>query len=275
MSNVRHPGEFLRVNGQPHLMRSVVVFVDVLGTSVLARGTDADEILQSLDRALQRARNRAQVDEQRYWADSSWFSDNLALAAALGDVEEFQEGIFAAVLIAALWIQYLLAIEGFFTRGGLTVGQQFMDERVNFGPALVEAVELEKQANFPRVLVGPAARPLLDRFCGYYARGGDNPFTEHLAVAPDGLLFLNYLGVVYEADNRAEALDMLVRHRRAIMSALDSALEAKARAKVEWLADYHNSFCRAFATDRRDLRIPSRYRGKFVSFEPSSFLNGS
>lgn len=268
MTEVHRPGQFRRVQGLPLLSLSVVAFIDVLGTSQLARGPQAGDVLQSLNRALERARERAQVDEHWYWADSSWFSDNLAIAAALGEVEEYKEGIFAAVLIAALWIQYLLAIEGFFSRGGLTVGQQFMDKHVNFGPALVEAVDLEKQANFPRVLIGPAARPLIDRFCNYYAKGSDNPFVEHLAVAPDGLLFLNYLGVVYEADDQEEAFDMLTGHRDAVTSALQSVSDAKVRAKLEWLADYHNSFCRAFAANRRDLRIPGRYRGKFANFQP-------
>ena len=268
---VSEPGKFLRIDGKPLLTPSVVCFLDVLGTSESTKGGRANETLQSLDAALARARERASTDEPWYWAKSSWFSDNLALAAALGDENDLYEGILAAVIIGAIWIQYLLAIEGFFTRGGLTVGDQFLDERVNFGPALVEAAELEKQANFPRILIADAALPLIKLCCSYYAHGTDNPFMEELVVAPDGLLFLNYLAVAHEANDAAEAEVMVLHHRDAVTQALDEAPNTKARAKIEWVADYHNYFCQTFAPGNPGLQLSIEHRNGFATFDPSSF----
>lgn len=45
---------------------------------------------------------------------------------------------------------------GFLTRGGVTVGNVYHQDNVVFGPALIEAVGLEREAHYPRILCSDA-----------------------------------------------------------------------------------------------------------------------
>lgn len=66
---------------------------------------------------------------------------------------------------------------GFLTRGGVTVGTVHHKDNVVFGPALIEAVALEKEAIFPRIL---CSNELL-RHCEKVGPHGMNPIArDHL-----------------------------------------------------------------------------------------------
>jgi hypothetical protein len=265
------PGQFWRRGKSPVLRPAFVTYLDVLGTSKKAVGADAQRTLETLDQSVERARERADLDEDWSWAVSSWFSDNLCIAASVGTWEDFEEGIFGSVLLATAWVQYLLAIDGFFTRGGMSVGLHFMDRRINFGAALVEAVALEKQTRFPHVVVGSAVRPWIDKFCGFYARySASNPFRFHLASFR-GQVFVNYLGIVYEADTPAEGARLLDLHRQAVrQNLIDTAAMPRERLKARWSAGYHNWMCHGF--DYAAGRIRGNFPRSFESFVPTTWL---
>lgn len=266
------PGQFHRRAGRPILEQSFVVYLDVLGTRTSAVGRRAVRTLEQLDNAVAQAKSRADMDDDSSWTVSSWFSDNLAIAASIGCDENFQGGIFGSIIIATIWVQFMLAIEGFFTRGGFAAGKHFMDEDINFGPALVAAVDLEKRAIVPRILVGRRVRPWIEKFCAYYSRQSNmNPYRFHLAV-DRGDVFVNYLEVVYESDDPHEQLEMLERHRAAIAANL---LETEDRdhdhVKAEWAAGYHNWFCDQFGTTR-SIKLPGTYPLAFARYEPTTWL---
>lgn len=44
---------------------------------------------------------------------------------------------------------------GFLTRGGITIGPVHHRDNIIFGPALIEAVALEKEAHYPRIAEPP------------------------------------------------------------------------------------------------------------------------
>lgn len=249
-----------------------MLFLDVLGTKELASDAEAPATLIRLDAALKRARQRSQLDERWNWADSSWFSDNLAIAAPLGRDRVDEEGVIGTIIVGAMWLQYLLAIDGFFTRGGFTVGQQFMDRRVNFGPALVRAVELERSAVYPRIILDDAATKVVMDHAADYVAGADNPFEAELMVDDQDVTFINYLGVANEADDVTEAVDLLERHRSAVTAKLGRyGSTGPIGEKYAWSADYHNAFCRTFDRRRSSLQIKAAARARsFRSFRSES-----
>jgi hypothetical protein len=255
---MRRPGRYSRSKGIPRLTRSGVLYFDVLGTKELANAANAQATLVHLDVALKRARQRSQLDEDWNWADSSWFSDNLAIAAPLRGSRIDEEGIVGTIIVGAMWLQFLLAIDGFFTRGGFTVGQHFMDRGVNFGPALVQAVELEKSANFPRIILDDAALAVVQDHAADYAADADSPFEAELMVDEDGTTFISYLAVAFEADDRDEAIDMLTRHRDAVRLKIEEHGDTgPVGGKYAWSANYHNAFCQAFDRRLRSLLLPA------------------
>lgn len=72
------------------------------------------------------------------------FSDNLVISTPI----EFEKNIFVTIGR----IRRILLEEGFLTRGGIAIGPLYHEENVILGPALIEAVKLEKEASFPRIL---------------------------------------------------------------------------------------------------------------------------
>ncbi len=253
--------------GVPELLRSVVAFVDLLGTSEHASEESAQETLEKLDASLRRARDQSGIDEALSWFHASWFSDNLSICAPLpqprrqGD-RSFEESSLGFVTV--MWLQFRLAIDGFVLRGGITVGPQFADRDVNFGPALVEAVALEKGAKYPRVVVDDLTLEVVDDHFGDYFTLSENPFHLELMRAPDGRVFVSYLAAVFEADDPEEAHEMLNRHRAAV-AALISGIRIRPteseRSTAGWrrttTASAHGSL-RTALTSRWQAARPTR-----------------
>ncbi len=237
-------------DGVPQLVESFVLFLDLLGTSAMATAADAQQHLSALDKALAKARPFARDDDDaRFvpsepWFVSAWFSDNLALAAPIRTSDgEPELGIF---LNAVAGVQLHLALDGFFSRGGLAVGQQFMDPQITFGPALVEAVELENTAVYPRVLLGRSVVNLVKTHLRYYGDPLYAPHNSALFVGPGGEVFVNYLDHLrnYVAEDLRDVSDWIAQHRDRILEQLARHNESpRIWEKYAWLAAYHNAFC--------------------------------
>lgn len=62
-----------------------------------------------------------------------------------------------------------MALQGFFIRGGLSVGTLFVDDNCVYGEALIDAYELEsKVAVNPIVILCENTMKLVDHHIGYY-----------------------------------------------------------------------------------------------------------
>ncbi|MGC8495265.1 MAG: hypothetical protein ACP5SH_26415 [Syntrophobacteraceae bacterium] len=82
--------------------------------------------------------------EKHKSVEFSLFSDNFAIFAPV----EHADGVFRILS----WRITNLLQNGFIVRGGVTIGQLYHSFKIIFGPALVEAVDIEKDARFPRFL---------------------------------------------------------------------------------------------------------------------------
>lgn len=84
-------------------------------------------------------------NEQYEAIEFSFFSDSFAISA----LEPHGKSVFTIIS----WAIDKLLGAGFLVRGGIALGKLYHRERMIFGPALVEAVEIEqKMAIYPRVL---------------------------------------------------------------------------------------------------------------------------
>lgn len=163
-----------RLDGVPQLRASMVTFADLLGTSEHAAADTAQITLAALDAALANARSESDVDNRMDYFVTSWFSDNVAMAAPIGAEEiEMQIGL---MLLSTSWLQLLLAQDGFFLRGGMQFGLQFADPAITFGPALVDAVRIEKETGFPRVALSALATSIVGIVAVDHFSLIDNPF---------------------------------------------------------------------------------------------------
>lgn len=146
---------------QPH----AVAFLDLLG----ARARRSDEtFLNGLAVAV-----ASESRDRQLWSKASsigfrsiWFSDNIGISMPLagdsyaphGDLSQSQWAIYAVAWYAADLQAHLLAELGLLARGVVVVGDHYHDDHMIFGPALVEAYELESQrVNWPRLALSSDA----------------------------------------------------------------------------------------------------------------------
>ncbi len=229
--------------GLPVLRDSLVLFLDLLGVSNLATGSTAATVLRELDPALTAAREYTKTESGYHFA---WFSDCLAIAFPISTWHVEDE--FGDVLRIAQRVQFTLAIAGFVSRGGFSRGDMYMDDKITFGSALVDAVALEKTASTPRVLLSDhvvqTARSHL-KFYGDPPTGA--PQHQDLSIDPSDNAFINYLRAAedyYSGDDVQDLKPLLDQHRDVVIKGLaDHPSGTAVRQKYEWLAQYHNWYC--------------------------------
>jgi len=126
------------------------------------------------------------------------FSDNVAVSYPSEDVE--------SLLLSTAGICRNLLKQGFLVRGGISMGGLFHHAGIIFGPALIEAVALEAEAKFPRILI---SRNVLDALQG--KSRSDLVCADMLGRAVLNLLCLpDYLGrLSHDEKRRSEAIQAL------------------------------------------------------------------
>jgi hypothetical protein len=156
------------------------------------------------------------------------FSDNIFVAFPLRSHHEMEDEQVIALFLSELvhQVHELTLYAGFPMRGAVTVGPLMFTEKFLFGPALVEAVALEKAAQFPRILLSPSVLKFVRK----------NGLYDPLVMSDvDGTSFLDYLnrGPLYKPG--------LELHKSFVLKGLtENKGKVRERQKYEWLAQYHN-----------------------------------
>jgi hypothetical protein len=129
-------------------------------------------------------------------------------------------------------------------RGGLARGQLHVSSQQIYGPALVDAVQLEeREAIFPRILISQGIYDALmldlasvTHYRTKQAHPQEGSISEYAIIDGDGWAFINYL---IEVENDVDHL--LERHKTFIESSIERSREnARIRDKYIWMAVYHN-----------------------------------
>lgn len=227
--------------GELRLVPSCLLFFDILGTTAMSKSPEAEKHLRALRPALEAAINRAGTDERVFGQASTWFTDNAVVATPF-DRFETTEPIIGGLEVASAYLLLVCWGRGFLGRGAITVGEHYMDERFVFGPALIEAVDLEKQARWPRVVLGDTAVQLERRHSHFYSDALQSVQSSCLTVDEEGVVFVDHMGIYIDEEDDEDVLDhFLSLHRDATAAGLareDPGTEPW--EKWRWLAEYHN-----------------------------------
>ena len=124
-----------------------MLYFDLLGIASMARNPSAIEYLLRLRPALEDASDHAATDDPGESHASTWFTDNLVVATPIMGHFQDPEGALLFTFVNVSYFFLILLKEGFLGRGGIGFGDHYMDERFVFGPALIDAVEVEKCTN--------------------------------------------------------------------------------------------------------------------------------
>lgn len=162
------------------------------------------------------------------------FSDSLVIS--VDDGEQGREVLQTALLV----LTSNLINFGFLLRGGVTRGEVFHDGSLVFGPALIDAYELEsKFASTPRVILSKELS----------VKWGDRDASGALpwAPSPDGYLFFNFLppfmGSPFFTDQKLWQSRLGPIRDLILRKAQDANCPEDVFAKYIWLAGYFDKVC--------------------------------
>lgn len=235
-------------NGNPVHRKSYCAFLDVLGfsarTSASYKDGTEDTLLAEFHHILTETLSTLEEDTDESMLYFKSFTDNVVLAHP--DFSSEMESEFGLILYPIREYQFKMALNGFFIRGGLAVGQLFMDKNSVYGAALLESYRLESNiAVNPIVVLCDDTMKMVDEHLKYYAKG-EAPQLRDLLKGPDGRYFINYLMECIIDGMEEQHLDTasLILHKQQIEKALKTySTIPTVFSKFAWLASYHNYFC--------------------------------
>lgn len=244
------------------LHRQVCAFIDVLGGAKLFRGKDRKRAatffacIEEFERRLNGWSHHF-PKKRRTSSLVKTFSDNIFVAFPFGSSSKMSDEKVVETFLIELshQIHELTLFAGFPIRGAVSVGPLMFTDKFLFGPALVDAVQLEKEAIFPRVLLSETVLKYVSP---------ESPSANLVLRDADGKVFLHYLS------GRAHWLE---RHRDYVQKGLlENASRVHERQKYEWLAQYHN-FVASYAA-LPEFVVSTERPGAFSAL-PNSLLSES
>lgn len=255
------------IRGGPKLLPSVVAFVDILGYKELVENSskkgDAEELLRKLHRALKesnehvnpRYSNVFHNDLKKDFSAFRAFTDNIVIGHPI------QEGSLGEAELGEVFrelsrFQMGLAMEGFFVRGGISIGDLYMDDAAVFGPALIEAYNAERMlARDPRIVLADSARSAVRDHLEYYAVPEHAQHVQDIREDADSQYFVHYLNAVISGGGYFTE-DDLGTHKATIEDKLKQHERDPVKwSKYMWIANYHNDFCDISPKARAHMRV--------------------
>lgn len=177
----------------------ICLFLDVLGfKDQVNKWVDSPQetgrLHSGLSEIFRAFRDQLPVQQNDFYTSRkvSQFSDSITVSY---DLQE--DGAVYYLLNDTYLLQIELLKWGIIVRGAIATGKLYHDEKLVFGPALIKAVEREKDAKYPRVILD---KEIIDIGKQNHAEG-NSPEYEEEAIRSlirqdfDGAFYIDYFGV--------------------------------------------------------------------------------
>ncbi|EFG85473.1 hypothetical protein F1645_13600 [Novacetimonas hansenii] len=250
----------------------IVTFIDILGFRNIVRERSPEEIQEIVNLVQRHAgsdeeelarKDGFDFDHDTPWTRTSFFSDSVVRVRPYD--AEIHDGSLFHELLNLVHAQAELVNQGIFIRGGLTAGKLYLRDNVLFGPAMIQAYDLEsKFANYPRIVIDPITIDALKTDARL--RNEDHTPDEELKSVrkllrrgDDGLHYVDYLYAFRdEMDEYEEFPAFLKRVKNHIVANATAASENLGiLQKYLWAAKYLNQTAKRFedCKDQDSIRI--------------------
>lgn len=192
----------------------LLLFVDILGWKDAIRDKDREPELR---KAVEKIHERALVNNQAYREELIRQSGDrvnpLFLQVQFGAFSDhfvlsLPEGFGWRIASSASNLIVDLLRKGWLTRGAIVLGPLHHQDNIVFGPALLEAVDLEKATCFPRIQVSPSAVTHLSEF-------PSDPRDQRVIKDHQGVSVVNPFTLGMTTDNK-ELMDRFIRENRGL-----------------------------------------------------------
>lgn len=271
-------------NTKNELRICFVAYVDILGFRKKIEDCENDyfklnEVLENLKTKIFNPQNQFERLITSQKGKISFFSDSIFVYLPIpsDSPESLDDGrpqICSPISDLAEY-QFYLALEDIFIRGGAAVNYGYMNDKFAFGPAILNAVDCEKVADFPRICLTDETVSIVKHYIENQWPG-DERIQKLVLHSNDGKYFINYLQTVVDIieemcenidpdyfefplyRNVPLAIDYMKRHKENIQVHLKSK-DPKINSKFIWLAKYHNFFSKRHFHGLVDLLISDYY----------------
>lgn len=228
-----------------------IAYLDLLGTTAKINNkhdfVHLNELYRIYDLAVQLSENE-RISNTRYREiRTKIFSDNIVIAIPLRSTPKNKvEDIRCLLDFVSLFQNNAVIHHSWLIRGGITIGELFMDKLMIWGKGLIRAYKLESElAFYPRIILDQEIVASVDQF--------DN---NYISKDSDGFWFLNFLNhnknVKYNYDFFKEMQSSYARMLTE-MQGKDGIYPDKPYQKVQWYKNYANDWYRSFSNNSGDL----------------------
>ncbi len=119
------------------------------------------------------------------------FSDNIIIAKRLSDIEQEKTQDIKCLLYCLSHFQELSASDsvGWLMRGGISIGELYLDDTMVWGEALLKSYYLENNVSiYPRIVLDKSVSAEINKY---------NELSDFVKVDFDNIPFLNYLSICH------------------------------------------------------------------------------
>lgn len=268
---------FVRNSGMQYENR-LVFFIDILGFREIIKQTDGRIAVQN-SRTIENIFNLfnnygrffSEGDEEMFESKKiTQFSDTIVVSFILK-----QPGDIIFTLSDCLHLIMNLLGKGFLCRGGVAYGKLIHTDKLIFGPALVEAYDLEQRAAlYPRVIISEGV--LLKSYEEYEKQDGVSridlyygvqQIQEFLVKDFDGLYFIDYIRKVQGEINEERMDEYYKKLKKIIESGMTSKSE-HIKVKYSWMKEKYNEYVgRAKSSEtKKELKKHPKENATLIEF---------
>lgn len=175
------------------------------------------------------------------------FSDNVVIASKIemNTGLQIKRTIINFFYLVALFQIYALE-QNYLLRGGITLGDLYIDKEMVWGKALIKAYKQEnEEAIYPRVVIDETIKNKI--FDKIYSKS--NNFQEiKCLIDDDNKIFLDYLSIAFSDNMKAFIEKWSINHKEKLLNYKDKTDETskKIYCKLIWHKKYFNNFCEKF-----------------------------
>lgn len=177
--------------------KRVCCFIDILGfkkhieETVTESGEDSIEKIKSIKSILKLSKRITKDNGLSKSKVITYFSDSIVISYKYDE-----PGQLFYTLLDLLYVAFELANKGYLTRGGISIGKLLHTTKYIFGPALVEAYEIEsKKAVFPRIIVSKEVLTIGAKYAKNIHSENDEKgyIMDLLNKDTDGFYYIDYI----------------------------------------------------------------------------------
>lgn len=220
----------------------VVAYIDMLGVKNYISSDTGNHLVHAIKNIISNMKNLPLLMSEEDHIKIKAFSDNIIIARSVTEDIEDQRTKLHQMIALAETLQWLSLFQyDILLRGGIVIGDLYIDDDFTIGQALVQAYNLEdKLAIYPRVVIDDSLSKLIQE-------------NAHTLIDNDGFIYIDFLSM---ANNERTLQDVLSRYNKIIQSGLSSEKDKRVIQKLKWCENYKNTWIKN--NNRREKMLKLR-----------------